>query len=347
MGFIFKKKNNKRYIQIASLMVFLGLVFFNFGSKAEAAPCWSLDNDQCNTELSTATKEKKKDFREISSTDRYKLVSKAFRFNLDCKKNDRRDQGSKCDNEEWSITLTDMEYTGDADFDVRNITLQLLHDNQSVIENDWKINQRIDSPVKLDANGRSRKMKLALILGKLDFEQLGAGSHSFTFSLAGKYEGYNHPQYFEYTFTFNVPRQLKISGLKKFDFRTFPEHKTTLTKTLCVYANGTGPGDEGGLFKIEASGLHENGQQKFNMKYGEKFIAYQPSFGVAGGSDFIILDGSSQDISQPGSRQKNCRSDAGKANMALKINIIEPFESLSRKLAGQYSDTITLIVSPR
>ena len=348
MDLFYNRKSKKLRLQFVALFVALvvSAVFslLNFCSAAETVACWSLDDEQCSIAQPSPTELKNKDFGQVSPADNYELVSGAFRFKLTCS-----DDSSTCDQEGWQLALSDVEYAGDygGKFDdIGNIRLKLLSKNKSVIESDWKKQNIIENSVKLNTTEKPQPMKLALILNKLDFERLGSGKHSFIFSIMGEVSGNTPPKLLRYTFTFNVPRQVQISGLDEFDFGVFPDHLTSITENLCIYANKTGAGTEGGQFNIEASSLHENGSQTFNMKNGKEFIAYQPYLGSTAGG-FTALDGTLQSVPQRGSRQKDCRNYSNKENIALKIDIVESFESLSRKLAGQYSDTITLTVSPR
>ncbi len=257
-------------------------------------------------------------------------------------------------NQAWAVSLKDISYKvngRDISSDIPTyihpeISIKLK--KRTVKREDWLQNDRITGKGSdLRKKGRSGPLTLKLSFSADEMKNMPTGKHRIELTLRGE-DTYSATVYRDmvYAFEFDISDEIQISGLEDVDLGIFPNHKIKHEQTFCVYRRP--------FFFIFArnigiSGTSSNGGSDFFLKNGQNRIKYTPKVAVKANPSGIfeltqtltIKDSSGRALR--GNRSRTCNKDD---NMLLVINLDESFENLSTKPAGNYTDTLTITVSP-
>ena len=314
--------------------------------------CWDLNaSGSCEVE---------KDKGEIVRPDHYvgeidkdnalEVDSEAFKFRVACHKS-----SSKCDSgkPDWEIEFVDFYHTldgketdKDEDDYKLNANFNFKKDNET--RNNWEEeDNKIDGGQDQLWNGMSGNVKLTLIINKGQVKKLKPGTHRYTFVIRGE-GNYNDKvnRRIHYPFVFDVSddKQVRISRLQPVNLRSFPDHMSYYTQNICIHASGDGK------FGLRAEGGDKrtnNFQLSSTANNVKSTISYLAMYGVGNDIEESLLKKMNSDTENKifvGHKHEFCN---GGTNMTLAIKLNTTFEQLSQKPAGNYTDTLTLIVEAK
>lgn len=329
---------------ILQIVLFLGFGLFSFHS--EAGFCWKPKGESKNDCQLTGNERKTiedSNIPDVSTGEELKIkASTRFKFRSYC-----HNCGSGEPRQDWSLGITDViidppissvSYRVDTD-----IKLGAGGTDQYTYPGDDLVHKGYWTELKGD--GWSGNLIPTLTIPSTELGKFSNGLNRFTVTFEGKdRQGLEITKYLEYTFLFNLvkpPIQVEISGLDPIELGTFPNHKPSESQDLCVFTT------DGEPFSITATS--SNGGGDYFLASNLSQINYTPYFAMKQHSSGmfelsttpIFHDKSGNELR--GSSKQGC-TDTGE-NMTLKVELVEDFQTLSTKPAGNYTDTLTLTVA--
>lgn len=187
-----------------------------------------------------------------------------------------------------------------------------------------------------DANA-SVRIKLVIPAGSLATAQAGTYSGSFQVDAlqkggGGQYTGFQN-------FTVTLPELVQITGLDDITLTGDFGQNIVTTEAFCLFRNRTGG------ISLTTTGLNDTGN-KFNLISTDlaNLISYQVRYSQNGGRLRRARPGrtlASNRTNFSGDNQRNCGSGT---NTEVEIRILA--NDTNGKPAGNYSDTLTILVEP-
>ncbi|UYM13924.1 hypothetical protein [Endozoicomonas euniceicola] len=319
----------------------------SFAGGEKPGFCWDMGNtSNCTLEFlyGTESEEKKMIERNESDDGDLVMVSDRFRFRSDC------EGCSGLKGQDWEFQFASFEYRVDGKptsppFDVKDeklVKIELnLNDGQSYPLQIWDVERKENGEGEELFSSYSGEIYLQFTLEEKHVRNLVAGkNYEFVFNLKGTnvYNGEIHRiQPYVFSLEYKEFKQVLISRLQNMNLRTFPDHMPYYTQNICIHASGDHK------FSIRAEGTDKN-QSNFVLSSSSNTISYIPLFGVGNDkpeNSLMAMNGDTANEIFFGHDHKYCN---GGTNMTLAVRLNTTFEELSQKPAGNYTDTLTLIV---
>jgi len=138
-------------------------------------------------------------------------------------------------------------------------------------------------------------------------------------------------------FIVDIPELIQITQLQNFNFGSWSGVGDIQgVNPFCVFRNGSGG------FAVTATGVHDSGGN-FNVVAGAESLRYIVELG-AGGGWFELTPGAELPGSTSGFEGIGTRNCGGGTSHSIRLTMAQT--DLDARPAGNYSDTITLVVAP-
>ncbi|MET4696350.1 hypothetical protein [Endozoicomonas lisbonensis] len=337
--------------------ILLLLPSLSFSGGGEPGFCWAVAGENTcnfpNKDLDRYDDSVEADVSYPINGDQSFRSSPRFQFRSGCHSN----SNNNCD-VGWKLDFVEFQKDGipvekgdfnDGNHYVLNTEFSIPefgHDNNNF---QWPIDNEINGDAEdLNPNGMSGDMFLNLTIKERVLKSLSAGEHVFTVVLKGYDSDEKSVKYLYYNFNITASgnKQVRISGLDDYSLGLFPGHLPYDSKNFCIHASGDG------LFTIRAEGGDKrtsNFELSSTANNQKSTIPYLPMFGV--GNDvpersLLEMNSQTEDETFVGHEEDYC-GGLGNTNMTLAIRLNATFQQLSQKPAGNYTDTLTLVVEAK